>query len=481
MNSPLARLGSASEAASAGLLAPEHRPDVPAPDAKPLSFPREFEGLQSPAWLYAFFAVEIGLQLLIITPWGERARILVRTGGFVASFALLFVLRGSPVSHPARKMAIAALVVVGLSILHPDTNGIWAGCATVLLHLAVLAPIFWVPRLRIDVETVRRVFFMFWAFNTASAVFGALQVYFPGQFQPTISSLMDDGYVRALTVTLANGDEVIRPMGLTTQPGGAAVGAMYSVVLGVAVLLNRPPPWARIVILAGMALALFTLCLSMVRAFVVVTIVSFIALIAPLAAQRRVGRLVGLVASISVIAVVGFLLAASVGGESVTTRLNSLIESDPATVYFDNRGMFLKHTFMTLLSEFPAGAGLGRWGVVSVYFGDRFGHVPPLWAEIQWTGWLYDGGILLIIIYAIALLIALRVAYRIATTGTTPEERELQKWATAVFGYGVGSLALTFSAVPFHSPQGIEFWVLNATLFAASYQARALSRAQHQF
>jgi hypothetical protein len=476
-SSPLAPVGGASEAASRGLLLPAHRPDVSEPLAKALPVPRELQGLQSPAWLYAFFAIEIGLQLIIITPWGEKARILVRTGAFVASFALLFVLRGSPVSHPARKMAIAALVVVGISILHPDTNGIWAGCATVFLHLAVVAPIFWVPRLRIDIDTVRRVFVLFWAYNTASALFGALQVYFPGQFQPTISTLMDDGYVRALTVQLANGDEIIRPMGLTTQPGGAAIGAMYSVILGAAVLLSRPPPWVRIVILAGMALALFALCLSMVRACVVMTIISFVALTVPLAAQRRVGRLVGLVASFSLIAIVGFLLAASAGGESVTNRLGSLIESDPASVYYDNRGFFLKHTFMTLLSQYPTGAGLGRWGVINSYFGDRFGHLPALWAEIQWTGWLYDGGVLLIVIYAIALLIALRVAYRIATTGTTPEERELQKWATAVFGYGVGTLALTFSAVAFQSPMGIEFWTLNATIFAASHQARTLSRS----
>jgi hypothetical protein len=400
---------------------------------------------------------------------------LVRTGAFAASFLLLFMLRRSRVAHPAWPLAFAALVVVSASTLHPDTNGAWAGCATAFLHLAVLGPIFWVPRIRIDHDTVRRVFILLWAFNTASAVLGALQVYFPGQFQPTVSSSMDEGYLQGLTFQLANGDPVLRPLGLTTQPGGAAVGAMYSVILGAGLLLSRPPQWARAVLVAGMAFALFTLCLSMVRSFVVVTVVSFLALTVPLAAQRRIGRFVALASSIFVVALVGFLFAVSIGGDSVTTRLGTLIESDPASVYLDNRGIFLRHTFVNLLTEYPAGAGLGRWGVVGAYFGDRFNRLPPLWAEIQWTGWLYDGGVLLIVIYIVALITALRVSFRIATSGASPAERDLQKWATAVFGYSVGAIALTFSTVSFESTMGIEFWVLNATVFAASHQTRSLS------
>src|ERR1700685_3965255 len=72
------------------------------------AFPRGLETLASPGWLYAFLAIEIGLQLLILTPWGESSRIVVRTGAFTASFAFLFFLPRSHVAHPAWRVAVAA-------------------------------------------------------------------------------------------------------------------------------------------------------------------------------------------------------------------------------------------------------------------------------------------------------------------------------------------------------------------------------------
>jgi hypothetical protein len=439
------------------------------------AFPYDPASLNSPAWIYTFLAIEMGLQLLIITPWGDQARVLVRTGGFAASFSLLFLMRRSGLAHPAGKVAIASLVVVTASIFHPDTNGVLAGCAQAFLYLAVLGPIFWVPRIRIDLDTVRRVFVVLWIFNTASAVLGALQVYFPGRFQPAISSAMSDDYLSALSFELPDGTRVLRPMGLTNGPGGAAIGAMYSIVLGVALLLNRPRAWVRFGLVLAMGIAFFTICLAQVRALMVMTTVSLLSLGIPFVAQRRGQRSLSFALPISIIAIVGVLVAAVVGGDVVTSRLSSLIADDPATVYADNRGIFLKHTFLTLLPEYPVGAGLGRWGVMSAYFGNRLSSAPALWAEIQWTGWLYDGGIPLVILSACGMLIALRVSLRIATTGTTAAELELQKWATVVFGFSVGALALTFSAVPFQATMGIEFWLLSAMIFAASCQLSAPS------
>jgi hypothetical protein len=441
------------------------------------AFPYDPANLNSPAWIYGFLAIEIGLQLLIITPWGDSARVLVRTGAFVASFSLLFLMRRSGPAHPAGNVAIAALVVVTASIFHPDTNGALAGCAQAFLYLAVLGPIFWVPRIRIDLGTVRRVFVILWIFNAASAVLGALQVYFPGRFQPTISGSLDDNYLSVLSFDLADGTRVLRPMGLTNGPGGAAIGAMYSIVLGVALLLNRPrAAWVRFALVLAMGISFFTICLAQVRALIVMCTVSLLALSVPFIAQKRGRRFLAFALPISIIAIIGVLVAAVIGGDVVTSRLTSLVEDNPANVYADNRGIFLKHTFFTLLPQYPVGAGLGRWGVMSAYFGNRLSSSSSLWAEIQWTGWLYDGGIPLIILSACGLSIALRVSLRIATKGTTAAELELQKWAMAVFGYSVGAFALTFSAVPFQATMGIEFWLLNAIIFAASDQLSAPSQ-----
>jgi hypothetical protein len=415
--------------------------------------------------------VELALQLLIITPWGEKARILVRIGAFTASFAMLFVLRRSGSAHPAWLMAVASILIVFAEVLHPDTNGVLSGCATAFLYLGVVAPIFWISRTRIDLQTVRRVFFVLWAFNTASAVLGLLQVYYPGQFQPEVSSSMTESYIQQLTFKLADGSQVLRPTGLTNQPGGAAIGATYCVVLGIALLLDRPRVLLRAAIIAGMGCSLFTLCLAQIRGFVVMTLISVMALAVPFAIQGRIRRFVGLASFLSVLTVAGALLAISIGGKSVAERLSTLIDGDPATVYNNSRGIFLKHTFSTLLPEYPLGAGLGRWGVIQPYFGNSW-YSKPLWAEIQWTGWLYDGGVPMLVSCASALIVALWVSLRIARRDATAADRELQNWATAVFGYSVGAVAFTFCAIPFASTLGIDFWVLNATVFAASHQAR---------
>jgi hypothetical protein len=433
---------------------------------------RDAAGLHGSSWLVGFVVFEIACQLILVSPWGERARVLVRTGAFAASFLLLFVLRRSGDNHPAWRMAIAAVLVVAASILHPDTNSVGAGMAAVVLYLAVFAPIFWVPRIRIGAETVYQVFFLLWAFNTASALFGVLQIYFPDRFQPTLSNAIaaNDLYVEALKIELADGTRVFRPMGLTNGPGGAAIGAAFSVLLSVGFLLSRPRPWFRAVLFVAIPGALFTLYLSQVRAFVVVTALSLLALGVPFAAQRRIGRFISYAVPLLGGGFLVFLLAASVGGEAVTGRLSTLVESNPANVYYNTRGLFLRYTFTDAVPQYPLGAGLGRWGPIGNYFSDSRSSALPLGAEIQWTGWLFDGGVALMIVCAAALWIALRTSLRLAVREDGPSGESLQKWATIVFGYSVGVIALTLDAPPFHSTLGIDFWLANATVFAASHQ-----------
>jgi hypothetical protein len=110
--------------------------------------------------------------------------------------------------------------------------------------------------------------------------------------------------------------------------------------------------------------------------------------------------------------------------------------------------------------------------MISRYFGDRLGSAPPLWAEIAWTGWAYDGGALLMLFYVIALLIALRTALRVATAYDGADPSPLQNWGTVLFGYSVGVFATTFNGQPFVGTTGVDFWVLNAAAFAAYRQSR---------
>ena len=76
------------------------------------------------------------------------------------------------------------------------------------------------------------------------------------------------------------------------------------------------------------------------------------------------------------------------------------------------------------------------------------------------------------IVQAAVLVIAVREAMRIAMRKDAAAQ-ELAKLAGIIAGYSVGAVALTFNACPFASTMGVDFWLLNATLFAASRQLRS--------
>jgi hypothetical protein len=101
------------------------------------------------------------------------------------------------------------------------------------------------------------------------------------------------------------------------------------------------------------------------------------------------------------------------------------------------------------------------------YFGNTADpESPGLWAELQWTGWLYDGGVPLTLAYVAALALALWWAFRISRDPLA-RQSDLWLWASVIFAYDVGTLALTFSYPLFIGQSGLEFWVLNAVLFSA--------------
>jgi hypothetical protein len=438
------------------------------PGTRSVELPRSYP----PYLLLGFVIAEFACQLALLSPVVAKARVVVRVAAFVGSLGLLFALRRPVQSHPSGRTASLGIVIVGLSTFHPLTVSAWAALATLLLYLSIVGPIFWVPRIRVDLLTLRRLILLFWAFHTVSALLGALQVYFPGQFQPALSSVFDDeAYLDALKIDLVDGSRVFRPMGLTDTPGGAAVSAAYSVMFGIGLLLQKPRPWLRITILVTMAFGLFSLYVSQVRSVLVMLGVSVLSLGLPFALQRQMRRFASIVAAVAGVAAIGFFLAVSVAGKTVTDRLSSLTESDPGTVYYAHRGLFLEDTLLNLVPSYPLGAGLGRWGMIDRYFGDRISSSPPLWAEICWTGWLYDGGVPLMIAYAGAIFIALRTSLRVARGFGEAHQTELQIWATVLFGYGVGALASTFNGQTFAGTGGVDFWVLNAALFAAYAQS----------
>jgi hypothetical protein len=426
-----------------------------------------------------FVLFQVVCQLALLAGGPASVRLALRVAAFGASLVLLFALRRRAVALPAARAAKWAVAIAFLSVAHPLAPNRLAGFAQASLYLAVLAPLFWVPRLDIDRVTLRRVILALWAFHAASAATGVLQVTFPGRFEPALSPWIvasGEDYVRSLELVLPDGTRVFRPMGLTDVPGGACTGGLYAGLLGAALFLTERRKRARAVFAASMVLGFLAISLSQVRASAVVLAVSLAAIAALLAlrGQARVTQLV-LVGVLGTAA--SLALAVALGGDSVLDRFRELGGADAGTVYYRSRGRFLEETLSVLLPRYPLGAGIGRWGMMQHYFGAP-GDPEPLWVEIQWTGWLLDGGLPLVLAYSAALLVALRTALAFALGDLAGEARDLWVWGAVLVGYDLGTLALTFDYPAFAGQAGLDFWLLNAVVVTAC--GRALARARRE-
>jgi hypothetical protein len=122
----------------------------------------------------------------------------------------------------------------------------------------------------------------------------------------------------------------------------------------------------------------------------------------------------------------------------------------------------LEYAFDELLSQYPLGAGLGRWGMISSYAGVSSSR--QIWAEIQPTAWILDGGLFLLVLYSLALLAT--VLWELKLVRRLPD-RDDRLWASAVVAANIGTLALVISFVPFTTQLGLQFWFLEGLLHGA--------------
>jgi hypothetical protein len=433
------------------------------------ALPRAVPRLPGAGWIYVYVAIEITCQLALLLPALAPARILFRSaalGTSLAMFALIPMRQSFP--HPAKKFAAFVMVVLTMSALNPASSTALAGIAHWSFYLAVMAPLFWVMRLELPPQTLSRLLIIVWLFSTLSSVFGVLQVYFPGQFQPALSTMIRQEQVMA--IRLSSGTWVVRPMGLTDTPGGAGWSGLYATLFGLGMTLAVPFRRARIAGVASMIVGIMCIYLCQIRAMVVMLGICSIVLLGLFAVSGRLSRLVFAASVAGLIAAIGFYMAFSVAGDTVTSRLATLLEDDPSSVYRKNRGHFVATAFKLLLPEYPLGAGLGRWGMMNQYFGNPD---DGIWAEVQWSGWVIDGGIFLILAYPAAIIVAIWRAMRVALN---PAAGERGLWAAVVSAHGVGSLALTFSYPIFMSTGGLQFWLINAVFVRSLFEPQSSER-----
>jgi hypothetical protein len=456
----------------ASIFAPRIRP-VSARRARAFSFLRVHA-------LECFILLEYACQLALLSSEIGQLRQLVRMLVFGTSILMLLLLSGRGEPSPSAAPAKVVLMIVGLAMFHPNTNTILAGSAQIGLYLAILAPLFWVPRLKVDTPVLLRLMMIIWIFQTTSAAVGILQVYYPGHFEPSLAIVtqrMGAGYLKSLQFRNAYGEITWRAMGLTDTPGAAANAGFFAALLGTGFMLifRRGP--ARVLALGTIVVGLVAIYLSKNRSCLIVLSICELGIagmigmrrtllvLRPQWRKREAGNLPRLLMAVGIAAVLSFSWAMAIGGGSIADRFSSLLADKPSEVYRQNRGHIIEDNMENVLPKYPLGAGIGRWGMINYYFGDNSNpDTAGVWVEEQWTGWLLDGGIPLIIVYVFAIFLAFRTAFKI---GLSPVEPELAIFAIVICGYNVGAFAATFGYPYFASQYGLEFWLLNAALFAA--------------
>jgi hypothetical protein len=419
-----------------------------------------------PRWLYWFLILQFVCQVALMAPLGPL-RIGFRALTFASSLAMPIVLPQGGTPHPLRWLAGAFLAMMLLGFLHPQLNTPLSGMASIAINFSIWAPIFWAGRFRIDSGVLGRAILVIWSFHTASAALGVLQVYDPERYAPDSSFVeaMAGQYAEGLKITLDDGRRIYRPFGLTDTPGGASSSGAFAATVGLALVASNQTVVLRIAGALAAIIGMFCIYMCQIRSTLIVTGLGFVLMASLMYWRGRAAKATILVSMMLATVFAAFIWAIAVGSEAVTSRFETLTEDDPTKVYYSNRGASLEETIYEHIPGYPLGAGLGRWGMMYTYFGDPNNpDSPGLWAEIQATAWVYDGGIILLLIGYSAVIAACVMSFR---TAIYARMEDLSDQAAIISAMNISSLAATFGYSVFISQGGIMFWVLNGVLFAA--------------
>jgi hypothetical protein len=416
-----------------------------------------------------FIIAQTAIPAVLYLPGTQPFRFSLRVASFAVSLVMLLWLGmttdRSRTSHPSQPWLIAVLALVGAMILHPQTSSTLAGLATLALYAAVIAPFFWAPSLVKGPDHLARLMALLLVCNGINSVVGVLQVYNPERWMPPeMSRVLTEQTigVGAVTYVGPGGRLIVRPPGLFDNPGAVAGPGMYAALLGLVFGVSALAWWKRIGAIALSFAGIAAIYLSQVRITLIVAVVMLCTYAGLLVLQSRPARATKFVSIAGLIVVVGFIFALSLGGESVATRTATLFEQDPVSLYSASRGGQLAYTFDDILTRYPLGAGLGRWGMIAMYYG-AFGAPTgeALWAEIQLAGWAIDGGFALLGLYLVALVVTLATEFRVARSHPHPKVRAC---ASVVLAANLGTAAMIFSFTPFVTQIGLQFWFLAGAL-----------------
>ena len=432
-----------------------------------------YHGVAAPAhvpWGFAeiFIVSQTALPALLYLPGSQAFRLPIRFSAFaisLAAFAWYQVESKTQAPRsPMQHWVAAIMALLALMLFHPETSSLPGGIAHMAVYFAVLAPLFWAPEFVKTPEQVARLLWILLLCSGANALVGVLQVYDPQRWLPAEFSriiVTGQGGLNTGTYIGGQGQRIVRPPGLFDTPGAVCGPAMFAALLGLVFAVSAIPVWKRALSLAIAGAGMSAIYLSQVRVSLVATVAMMAIYTLVSLRQGRAAKAsqFGILAGGAV--VLSLSLAVALGGSAITDRVNSLFASDPLTVYKGARGDLLTYTFYDLLFQYPIGAGLGRWGMASGYFGSSNPGSAAIWAEIQFTGWMIDGGVLMIAVYMGALITATLSQWQIAKDTHFPR---LAVCAAVIFAANLGPAIMIISFTPFVTQVGIQYWFLAGAL-----------------
>jgi len=441
--------------------------------------PTSVDAAPKPGWMptgfVEWFAIgQTLLPALLFIPGSQAFRLPIRTGAYAVSlvafgwwwFNRAGARRGR---HPATRWIGFTLLWLAMMMLNPLTSPMLVGVAQFCLYFAIICPVFWASAYVFDRHKLVRALVVLLICNGINSGVGVLQVYDPDRWMPRELSSVYSGaggadLLAASTFIGPGGRRIVRPPGLFDSAGAVAGAGMVATILGLVFCLEPIAWWKRGASLGFSLAGISALYLSHVRAAFVVTLGMMAAYFMMLALQDQKKRSVAFGALACGLVVFGLSLATALGGDSVSDRVLTLFEGDPRDLYFQSRGNAVEAALTDLVQEYPIGAGLGRWGMLSAYFGEDGPRSRGLFAEVQPTAWVLDGGLPLVLLYSLVLIVTLVGDLGLIRSLADPEDRLV---ATIVIAANIGTLGLVFTFIPFGTVAGMQFWFLEGMLQGA--------------
>ena len=248
--------------------------------------------------LIAFLCVQFLWGALLFIPGAQAIRPITRALPYVASFGLLVVFFPRRIKghrpHGA-SWIVAVLVLLVMNLLHP-TSQLTSGVAQCLFQVTITAPLFWAHKVIRSPKQLERLLILVFALNLVSAGLGVLQVYLPDRFMPpqfnSLGLQLNSMYVDSLTYEGRDGRLIVRPPGLTDQPGGAAVAGGLTALLGLGLLMRRQSVFMRLFLLGAISVGLAAVYLTQVRAVLLMVVGTAVVMTVVAIRQRRTGAAV---------------------------------------------------------------------------------------------------------------------------------------------------------------------------------------------